>query len=171
MKSKVMRWLLLPSLRGVGGVFIICLLVVGFLSSCDKTRVFEENQQINNYKWAYDDPKTFVADIKDTTQHYNLYVNIRHSFLFEWRNVWVKIQTTFPDGRTMEKRVNLVLSEPDGHWYGDCLGDNCDMKIAIQNNAIFPKPGKYTFKVSQDMRVSPLANIKSAGIRIEKAVQ
>ena len=144
------------------------LLAALTFTSCDKARIFEENQQVTDYKWKYEDTKTFVAEIKDTTQHYNLYINVRHSFQFDWRNIWVKITTTFPDGKSFDKRINLVLSEPDGHWLGDCLGDNCDMQVQIQQNAIFPQPGKYTFKITQDMRVSPLIAIKSVGMRIEK---
>ena len=153
------RWLL-----GAGVIFISMM-----FSSCDKARVFEQNQQILDYKWNYEDPKTFVVDIKDTNQHYNLTVNIRHSFQFDWRNAWVKITTTFPDGKSFDKRVNLVLSEPDGHWLGDCLGDNCDMQVQIQQNAIFPLAGKYTFKIAQDMRVNPLPAVKSIGLRVEKS--
>jgi gliding motility-associated lipoprotein GldH len=149
------------------GIFV--LLAALTFTSCDKARVFEENQQITDYKWKYEDAKTFVAEIKDTTQHYNLYINVRHSFQFDWRNAWVKITTTFPDGKSFDKRVNLVLSEPDGRWLGDCLGDNCDMQVQIQQNAIFPKPGKYTFKIAQDMRVNPLVAVKSVGMRIERA--
>jgi gliding motility-associated lipoprotein GldH len=144
------------------------LLALAF-TSCDKLRIMEVNQQIAGYKWDYADPKTFEADIKDTTAHYNLYINVRHSFQFDWRNAWVKIETTFPDGKSFEKRINLVLSEPDGHWLGDCLGDNCDMQLSIQQNAIFPQAGKYKFKITQDMRVNPLTKIKSIGMRIEKA--
>ena len=150
---------------------IFVLIAFFALNSCDKTRVMEENRQISNYKWNYDDPKTFSANITDTVQHYNLYVNLRHSFQFDWRDVWVKIQTTFPDGKSFEKRVNLVLSEPDGHWNGDCLGDNCDIQVVLQQNAIFPKQGKYLFKISQDMRVNPLPLVKSVGLRIEKTTQ
>ena len=150
-------------------LYAIMLLLAGFtFTACDKARIFEQNQQIKDYKWQYDDAKTFVAEIKDTNQHYNLFINVRHSFQFDWRNVWVKITTTLPDGQSAEKRVNLVLSEPDGHWLGDCLGDNCDMQVSIQQNAIFPKAGKYTFKIVQDMRVNPLKGIKSVGLRIEK---
>jgi gliding motility-associated lipoprotein GldH len=149
--------------------FLIFICSVCFaLSSCDKSRVMEENQQITAYKWAYTDAKTFTVNIQDTVQHYNLYVNLRHSFQFEWRNLWVKIQTTFPDGKSFDKRVNLVLSEADGHWNGDCLGENCDIQVVIQQNAIFPQTGKYTFKISQDMRVNPLPLVKSVGLRIEK---
>lgn len=149
-------------------LLLVCTITLG-LSSCDKARLFEENQQINNNSWDYKDAKTFVTEINDTSQNYNLYVNVRHSFQFEWRNAWVNIKTIFPDGKTFDKRVNLVLSEPDGHWYGDCLGDNCDLQLSIQNNAFFPQKGKYTFIITQDMRVNPLPFVKSIGMRIEKA--
>jgi gliding motility-associated lipoprotein GldH len=130
----------------------------------------EKNEDIKNYSWDYEDVKTFEAEITDTSLTYNLYVNIRHAFSFEWRNVWVDIETIFPDGKTFHKRVNLPLSQPDGQWFGHCLGDNCDIQVSIQNNAYFPQPGKYIFKLKQDMRVNPLNHVKSVGMRIEKNV-
>lgn len=144
---------------------LFCLFL---LSSCDKNAVFEKNEVILNDEWQYSDSKTFVAEITDTTTNYNLAINLRHAFNFEWKNVWIKIETTFPDGRQFEKRVNLILSESDGEWDGQCLGDNCDIQIPIQQNAFFPEVGKYTFKISQDMRVNPLGFVKSVGMRVEK---
>lgn len=138
------------------------------LASCDKTRILEKNEPIKSDTWAYDDVKVFETEIVDTSLSYNLYVQARHSFQFEWRNMWVDIETIFPDSTSFHKRVNLLLSEPDGHWHGDCLGDNCDVRVLIQGNALFPKPGKYIFKIKQDMRVNPLPKVKSIGMRIEK---
>jgi hypothetical protein len=80
----------------------------------------------------------------------------------------VNIETTFPDGKKYDRRVNLLLSDADGVWHGDILGDNCDILIPIQDNAFFPELGKYSFKISQDMRVNPLGCVKSVGMRIEK---
>lgn len=144
-------------------VLIICISLI----SCDKGVVMEKVEVFKGEKWDYVDSKTFTAEIKDTVQHYDIAISLRHGFNFEWRNLWVKIETTFPDGRNFEKRVNLVLSEPDGRWFADCLGDNCDIIIPIQTNAYFPLLGKYTFKLSQDMRANPLGFVKSVGIRIE----
>jgi gliding motility-associated lipoprotein GldH len=144
------------------------LLISILLTSCDKNVVMETHQSIASEKWDYVDAKTFTAEITDTVQHYNIAVSVRHGFNFEWRNVWVNIETTFPDGNKFEKRVNLVLSDADGVWHGDILGDNCDILIPIQENAFFPQVGKYSFKISQDMRVNPLDYVKSVGLRIEK---
>lgn len=148
--------------------FVFVLTVAAFLSSCDKTRILEKNEDIKSHSWDYTDLKTFEAEIADTSLTYNIYINMRHAFTFEWRNAWIDIETVFPDGKTFHKRVNLPLSQPDGQWFGDCLGDNCDIQVPIQNNAYFPQPGKYIFKLKQDMRVNPLHHVKSIGMRIEK---
>lgn len=139
------------------------------LSSCDSNRVFEDNQSVQDEKWEYADAKSFTYEATDTTTKYNLLINVRHSFAFEWRNVWVKVYTQFPDGHKTESRVNLQLSEPDGHWYARCIGDNCFIAIPIKQKIKFPQTGKYTFTIAQDMRVNPLPLIRNIGFRIEKA--
>lgn len=150
-------------------LYIISLAALLSFAACDQNRLYETNTPISNEKWAYDDTKTFTVDVKDTTTHYNIYINVRHSFQFDWRNIYVQVGTQFPDGKKMEKRVNLPLCENDGKWYGSCLGDNCDLPVLIQENAKFPLVGKYTFSIRQDMRVNPLDKIKSIGLRVEKA--
>lgn len=147
----------------------ILFVVTLFLSSCTNNFILEGQQNFVNEKWDYADAKTFSAEIKDTAQHYDIYVNVRHGFNFEWRNLWVKIETTFPNGKQYEKRVNLQLSEANGEWFGEVLGDNCDIQIPIQRNAYFPEIGIYTFKISQDMRENPLNYVKAVGMKIEKS--
>lgn len=129
----------------------------------------ENYKNITNNKWDYADTKIFTVEISDTVQRYDIYVSLRHGFNFEWRNMWVKIETTFPDGKEYERRVNLILANADGEWQSDCLGDNCDILMPIQANAFFSKKGKYTFKISQDMRVNPLGFVKSFGMKITKS--
>lgn len=149
-------------------VLVLAVVATLLFTGCNSDAVMEDQQQIKDHRWDYADAKTFTATITDTIQHYNIYVSLRHGFNFEWRNMWVKIETTFPDGKTYERRVNLLLAEADGVWHGDCLGDNCDLLIPIQDNAFFPQTGKYTFKISQDMRVNPLQFVKTIGMRLEK---
>jgi gliding motility-associated lipoprotein GldH len=74
-----------------------------------------------------------------------------------------------PDSQWLERRVNLPMSEPDGKWFGKCMGDNCYVSISIQKNARFPQKGKYIFTIQQDMRTNPLQNIRYVGLRVEKS--
>lgn len=149
--------------------FVLIVCVLAFLTGCDNTRLLDDNLEVKNYKWGYDDVKTFTVDVSDTASAYNLFVNVRHGFDFEWRNLWVNIRTQFPDSSVYNKRVNLLLSESTGEWNARCIGDNCFIQIPIQQQARFPMPGTYTFTITQDMRANPISHVKSIGMRIEKA--
>ncbi len=144
------------------------LLLSYSLSSCTDDTVFDEYKNIKNNSWDYADSIKFDVDIKDTTQHYNLYVNLRHNFYFDWRNVWVKVITVYPNNKTEISSVNLPLSEADGKWFGKTSGDICNIRVGIQQNAVFPQQGKYKFIILQDMRQNPLPKIMDVGLRIEK---
>lgn len=149
---------------------IILLVATQSLISCDPNRVYDTNLDVQNAAWDYDDIKRFEVNIDDTIAQYNLAVNIRHSFNYEWRNMYVNIKTMLPDSQWLDRRVNLPMSEPDGKWFGKCMGDNCYVSVPIQKNAKFPQKGKYIFTIQQDMRANPLQNIRYIGLRIEKSV-
>jgi gliding motility-associated lipoprotein GldH len=150
-------------------VFLVVLIVVLSLASCDPNRIYETNLDVDNAEWKYNDIKKFEVIIDDTIAQYDLAVNVRHSFNYEWRNMYVNIKTMLPDSQWLERRVNLPMSEPDGKWFGKCMGDNCYVSISIQKNARFPQKGKYIFTIQQDMRTNPLQNIRYVGLRVEKS--
>ncbi|MBK9459018.1 MAG: hypothetical protein IPN94_06195 [Sphingobacteriales bacterium] len=54
-------------------------------------------------------------------------------------------------------------------WSG--MGDIITQQVLIQPNAIFPMLGKYKFELVQDMRLNPLPDVISAGLRVEVADQ
>jgi len=146
------------------GLAIVLLIT---LSACDQNRVFEEYKSVKGGSWKYDDSIQFKINIEDTAQRYNLFVDVRHNFYFDWRNLWVKVITEYPNHKTELTRVNLPLSASDGVWYGKCSGDICEMRVGIQENAIFPQKGIYTFTIIQDMRQNPLDKIIDIGMRLE----
>ena len=144
----------------------LCIL---FLTSCDTKRIYEENIDIPKYIWNLDFKPEFRVNITDTTLLYNVYVNVRHTKFYPNSNMWVLISTKFPDGKQMDKRVELTLADKQGKWYGDCLGDICDIRIPIQINAYFQRVGEYTFRYEQIMRTDNLPFVMSMGLRMEKA--
>jgi gliding motility-associated lipoprotein GldH len=151
-------------------LWAFALAFTAMLCSCNQNVVFDKNLDIENESWNYSQPQIFKVNIEDTASRYNIYVNIRHSFHFEWRNLWVNIETEFPDGKKLSKRVNLLLSEADGKWFGECSGNNCFIQIPLQENVIFPAVGSYTFTIRQDMRMNPLQNIRNVGLKVEKTL-
>lgn len=149
---------------------ILPVLILFCLASCQDKAVYDTYRTVKGNSWEYTDTMTFDVHIEDTSQHYNLYVNLRHNFYFDWRNVWVKVITIYPNQKAEISSVNLPLSEADGAWYGKCSGDICDIRVGIQENATFPQPGNYRFMILQDMRQNPLPKVMNVGFRIEKYI-
>jgi len=144
-------------------------LVLWVFSGCHFKRVYEENTAIPDYVWLAENIPEFEVEIEDTAAVYDIYVNIRHTFYYNYSNLWVVMHTKFPTGEKLEKRVELPLAEKDGKWHGDCLGDICDARVPIQQNAYFETPGTYVFRIEQNMRQNPLGHVMAVGLRIERA--
>lgn len=146
-------------------LFISC----GFiLSSCDKNRVFEKNTDIDNYQWGYLDTISFEFEIQNSSVGYNVFSNVRHTFYYNWSNIWLNWELISPDSSFVKDVTNIPLAKPSGDWFGSCSGDICNYQYPIIENFIFPDTGKYQFNVVQEMRENPLPNIMSIGLRIEK---
>jgi len=139
-------------------------------SSCDKNRIYEKNIDIANYEWTYENAIKFEAEIIDANPK-NLFINIRHTHFFEARNIILKLEIESANKEKLEQTINIPLSEPNGMWYGECFGDICDIQFPLKDytSYSFPNMGKYTFTISQDMRIDPLPNVMSVGLRIENS--
>jgi len=148
----------------------IGIVFIGFMAifGCDQNKVFEQSFEINKYAWRESDTLTFEVNITDTVALYNLYITVSHTFFYQKSNLWIKVFTTFPNGDELSKRVELSLADKTGKWYGDCLGDICDIRVPIQRNAFFESIGTYKFKFQQNMRINPLPQVMEIGFRVEK---
>ena len=144
-------------------VFFVMLLV-----SCNEQRIYEGNQSIENQEWFYEQAMPFQTEILDTSQRYNLFLNVRHNHDYSYSNLWLKIKTVFPDGSSTIVPVNIPMSDPEGKWYGKGLGSVLSNQIMIQKNAFLDQVGQYQFMIEQDMRVNPLTDVLDIGLRIEK---
>lgn len=151
--------------------FSILFLGLLFLTSCDENRVYEKNEDIYLFEWDYEDKKVFEIEILDKLPK-TIFVNFRHTYFFEARNVILDLEIRTPKDSIYQIPINMLLSEPNGKWYGECSGDICDIKTPINEftNYSFLDTGKYTFTLVQNMRVNPLPNVMSVGIRVENAI-
>lgn len=155
----------MKTLKGI----LLTLMPLLLLLSCNPNRVFEKNLDISGNVWDKDVKTSYTVDIQDTTQHYDVSVNIRHTTFYPYSNLWIMIYTTFPDGKRLSQRIEFELAEKDGKWDGDCMGDICDINLPIQKNAIFNQKGKYTFEFEQIMRADKLPGVMAMGLRLDKS--
>lgn len=146
-------------------VALICM------TSCDPKRLYEKNEKIVNNNWDQNVPLVFLVNITDTAQPDNVYINVRNAGFYEFSNLFLFINTRFPQGQMERDTVECVLASPDGKWLGEGLGDIFDNRILFKKDVRFPQAGEYRFELIQAMRINPLPGIMDAGIRIEKAGQ
>ena len=146
----------------------VCSLFIFLLfSSCDKNRIYEKNIAVDKYEWSSNAVPQFAVEVSDTAILYNLYVNIRHADLYPFQNIWLLVGTQFPDGSRTSRRIEIMLANDEGKWFGEGLGDIWDFRSMIQENAFFTERGTYLFTLEQNMRQDPLPGIMAVGFRIE----
>jgi len=131
--------------------------------------VYEKNEKINNNNWDQNVPLVFLVNITDTVLPHNVYINVRNAGFFGFSNLFLFINTRFPQGQLERDTLECTLASPDGKWVGEGLGDIWDNRILFKKDVRFPQPGEYRFELIQAMRINPLPGIMDAGIRIEKA--
>ncbi|MCX6294907.1 MAG: gliding motility lipoprotein GldH [Bacteroidetes bacterium] len=138
-------------------------------SSCDRNRIFEQNQSIPESGWAQTNPLKFDVDIKDPSTSANFYVNVRNADGYPYGNIFLFIKTVFPNGKLSNDTLECVLSDEKGKWLGKGMGDIYDNQIPFKRNVRFPMAGSYHFEIAQGMRIESVPLIMDVGLRIEKA--
>jgi gliding motility-associated lipoprotein GldH len=141
------------------------------LSSCDKNRVFEKNNDFETNNWKIADVQEFPFEIKDVSKSYNIYFNIRNAIFYEYYNLYIKHTLVGPDGKKISTNLHeaFLMDKKTGEPLGDGSGDIFDHQILGLKNQKFTKPGTYTIKLQQYMRRDPLPGIMSIGVRVETA--
>lgn len=102
---------------------------------------------------------------------YTIYVVLRHSDAYRYKNIWVNVHMKSPNGTVRSEPLELRLATDEKGWLGTGMDDIFEHRIPITPPQD-PKPlsaGTYTFRLENIMREDPLKNIMNVGIRLEKA--
>lgn len=149
---------------------IIPIFAFALLLSCDKNRVYDQVIEVDDVGWNENKVFKYYFDIKDTAESYNILYTVRYTPEYPYYNLYVKYFIADSAGNSIEQKLQgMDLFDPKtGQPLGSGLGDIYDYQILSQKNFHFPHPGKYTLKVKQYMRKSPLPGINDFGVRIVK---
>ncbi len=154
------------TIRNLLNIFLITLAVAFF--SCNRNRVYEKNTEIADGIWNVKDKVSFDVPITDTLSVNNIYINIRHTSLYLYRNLFLFIKTTAPSGASIRDTFEITLADEKGKWLGSGLGDIWDNQILYKRHVQFPYSGIYNFEIEQAMRRENLPFVMDIGLRIEK---
>lgn len=137
------------------------------LYSCSKSKLFEGTSALPNAEWNIENKPVFEVQIEDTVKPYNFYLLLRNTTHYPYSNIFLFMESEFPNGAYRKDTIECLLADQQGKWLGSGLGDIIDNKILFKRNVIFPKPGKYTFSFQHAMRIANVSDITDVGLLIE----
>lgn len=146
---------------------ISLLLLVAFFYSCGKqSPVFTNSMELEKSVWGYEQDLNTEMEISDTIQLYDLTIDVVHSNEFDYQNLYLNIETTFPDGVVKTSSLSLQLADKSGNWIGNCNSDSCESSFNISENFKFRNLGKHRFKLQQFSRNEQLKGINKVSLHL-----
>ena len=136
------------------------------LNSCgDRKLISEESHKIDG-EWRYDNGISFTINSPDTTDFYDLDLEIIHTDEYGFQNLYIKTETTYPNEEAIESQVNMDLAVSSGEWLGSCRGKDCITPIAFAPRFKFNQIGPHKITIHQNTRDSLLAEIKALTLKV-----
>jgi len=148
--------------------FLAFLVVCNLFSSCTSDAYYEENKEVTDRSWNYSQVPSFAVNIKDNKAKYDVYINLRHTNLYDYSNIYLLLHAKGKGIADTSYRKEIKLAELDGKWVGQSSGSLYEIQYLAKSNFTFPDTGVYTFGLEQNMRVNPLPEVTDVGIKIIK---
>jgi gliding motility-associated lipoprotein GldH len=123
---------------------------------------------MNGEIWKLTDIPDFKVPVTDTINSNNVIFTIRSGSAYPFRNIYLFVSTTSPDGKKITDTLQYNLADEKGRWYGKGFGDIHELNLPYKSNVYFPGKGTYEFKIQHGMRIENLKGIYDFGLRIEK---
>lgn len=152
---------------------VMAFLLSAFLVSCDKNRLYEENREFGDRAWKATEEPRFDFVVKDTSQQYNLYYNVRNSLSYPYARIFITFHLYDSVGKELSKKLvnHDLFDQKTGRPLGDSgLGDLYDHQFLLLKGHHFSFPGKYSVKLDQFMRQDTLRGVIAVGMRIERVL-
>ncbi len=146
-------------------VYIFLLTLLAY--ACDDRRLFDDNIAIPDAYWVKGFKPKFEVKVEDTLANYGFYLNVRNTTDYRYSNLYIFLQTHFPNGNITRDTIECILADPSGRWLGRGSGKIIEHQVLLNPALRFPLKGLYSFQIEQAMR-EPLNGITDVGIRIEK---
>lgn len=144
-------------------------------AGCSDGVVFQADQEVPDGRWDRAWRPQFTFDITDTVSPQDVYLDLRHTGDYAYRNIYIFASLAGPDGRTYTDTVECTLADPTGRWYGKGTGfifsDRFQAHVLYKLHNRFPRSGRYTFTLEQAMRTEQLDGVIDVGISVERPKQ
>ena len=142
------------------------------VQSCGTNSFFEKTEMLPKHAWAAANRLSFTCAVKDTTVFYNIYIILTHTDAYHYNNIYLDVTTIAPGDTAITTQKAFQLAKNNYGWLGTAMDDIIEHRMLLTaNGPVKLKSGNYSFMLRQAMREDPLAEILSAGVRVEKVIQ
>jgi gliding motility-associated lipoprotein GldH len=153
---------------------LLFFLVFSFIVvSCDSNSVYDRYKSVPN-AWHKDSIVSFKINPPDSSNAYNLFVNLRNTNAYKYNNLFLIVEMVFPHGKTIKDTLEYKMAEPSGKLLGEGFMDIKENKLWYKEGVVFSEKGEYTLNIQHAMRengkvngVVELDGITDVGFRIE----
>jgi gliding motility-associated lipoprotein GldH len=155
--------------------YLFCFFSIVLLVSCDSSIIKSEYKTISSGSWDKDNLLKFQITEVDTTQQYDIFINLRNDEKYAYSNIFLIAELEYPNGASIKDTLEYEMTRPDGNWLGKGSGSIKESKLWYKENIEFPIKGVYNLKIAHAMRKSgrvegiiDLEGITDVGYQIEK---
>jgi gliding motility-associated lipoprotein GldH len=161
----------------LGRIKKLVVLLCFVLTNCDSTAVYDTYKSFPN-EWHKDSVASFRFTAPDTTQSYNLFVNLRNNNDYDYNNLYLIVELQYPHGKTLKDTLEYKMAKPNGELLGTGFSDVKENKLwyrGYQDTFRFDEEGDYIVNVQHAMRnngkvngIVNLEGVTEVGFRIER---
>jgi gliding motility-associated lipoprotein GldH len=156
-------------IKGINRITVAsALTVLLLLLSCNGRVVYTNSQAMPSEIWKLTDVASFKVPVTDTINSNNVSFTIRNGSSYPFRNIYLFVTTTSPDGKELTDTLQYELADETGKWNGKGFGDVHELNLPYKSNVFFPLKGIYQFRVQHGMRTENLKGVYDIGLKIEK---
>ena len=148
------------------GLFLVLLLS---LFACNDNVWFKKQLEIPNDEWSYDNILSYEIEVEDTTSLHNIDLEVEYDEnVFGFQNLYVNINTTFPDQKVTNQIVSLEILGEEAQMVRNCSGGKCTVTILLLSNFKFKQQGIHVIEISQFSRDEKLKGISKLGLSVSQ---
>lgn len=148
-------------------VLILFLLFPPFLTACSFNEIFYKFHSFPYSEWKKQTAVQFEVPIKDISVSYDVFLELRHTNTYSFRNLWLLVNYKVPNKNSQQDTICIELADMYGNWYGNGI-HLYSYTFPYQLNIRYPDQGVYVYTIHQGMLKNPLKGISDFGLRIVK---
>jgi len=147
---------------------ILLLTFLLLMASCRSNVVYTDSKVMPEKTWKLFNIPTFKMAVTDIINGNNVFFTIRTGASYPFRNIYLFVTTTSPNGKNLTDTLQYYLADEKGNWYGKGFGDIHELKLPFKTNVYFPMKGTYQFTIQHGMRIEDLKGVYDFGVSVEK---